>query len=221
MTLLNKDIEWILEDNPAYDKNPRYPFERTQDKHIEYFNSTNKMMACSADYYRSATFRDPVSNERIYIDFFDHAIITSDRMKLEDENKGTLISYYGSNIIKPVERQLIIPKIFNRRGEHSISNELEDILKSSQGLEFIQTILNTTDGPQEIMESMNTIKRKRSDQTMISVPSYERRKKDAEYIIVFTYNQDWDAHIYFSEITKSYLLSTEGTATGLRQIRTL
>ena len=160
-----------LDSNPLLGSN-NSPISQTQDQHIAQFNSLNKIMASWADYYDAGKTGDDALIASLRKDFKDSYIVTSDRL-IYDANslEGTIISYYASNIITPIERKVLIP-------DYSNGPVLDTVLGTEQGLAYIQSLFNTTDNIDEIRNTLNRLSGYASGSTRVWTPDQKSRAVD-------------------------------------------
>jgi hypothetical protein len=157
-------------DSVALSDSSNKPISQTQDKHIAQFNSLNKIMASLADYYQAGKSNDTNLISSLRDDFNSSWIIGSDKIIYNSDNlEGTIISYYGSTVITPFERKILIP-------DYSNGELLGNVLNNVQGLAYLQTLFNTIDTAEEIKNTLNNLSGKDITNTKVWTPNQGSRK---------------------------------------------
>jgi len=144
------------------------PLHLTQDDWIKKYNGAGKVMACAADYYKAAKNGDKAVAD-VQKDFDKSWVITSTRIfynmtYLEAE----IVHYHGSEVIKPVERKLLIP-YYSR-------DLVKNVLGTKEGLKFMQGFFLTDDGKEEILKTLEKLSSKKANELRIWTPSQDGRK---------------------------------------------
>jgi hypothetical protein len=139
----------IINPKPSLLSKQPYKIIQSQDSHAKTHNFLNEIMMSCHDYYLVGKFGDNCLLESIQKDFNDEWVITSDRIEYaKDSLEGNIISYYGSQIIKPFSRTEIIP-------EYPFTGiPIEKVMSNEQGLKYIQALLNTKDTAKEIYSNL-------------------------------------------------------------------
>ncbi|MBN1377289.1 hypothetical protein JW949_03060 [Candidatus Woesearchaeota archaeon] len=177
------DIKINIDQNHLLDKNNE-PLLLKQKDFIREFNKKYKIMASMPDLYEAGKSADFETHKNIQKDL-DYTIITSTKIiynyDSSSELEGTIIHYSGSNIIEPKTHILKIPEYFSIEGQ---GVSIDQVLRTHQGLTFLQNLFSTTDEPKEIKETLRELTNKKTKYTFVFTPS------------TYTYNNcnRYDAH---------------------------
>ncbi len=124
--------------------------ESSQNYYIKKFNEISKIMASMPDIYEAGKSSNHNLIESLRKDFEESGIISSTRIDYKKSSlEGTITHYFGSSVVKPIEKKLIIP-IYE--GEY-----LDNVLKDRQGLIYLQSLFNTDDGAKKIEDTLNKL----------------------------------------------------------------
>tara|TARA_B100000315_G_C14498797_1_gene551321 strand:+ start:244 stop:1122 length:879 start_codon:yes stop_codon:yes gene_type:complete len=144
---------------------------KTQDQWIETGNEQGKIVMCASHFYQVGKSGDEglIQSIQKYRNYF----VLGDRFIYNpDDLKGKMISPYGSTVITPVEKKLIIPVYFGV--------VLDEVLGAEQGLKFQQAFWDTQDGPEKMKNNLKRISGKDSNQSYVWTPNQENRKNYPE-----------------------------------------
>ncbi len=130
---------------------------RTQDEWIAYFNERNELMASIADIYLAGKSDNQTLLAGLGEDFKRWSV-TSTRIKY-DETNARIIHHYGSTVAKPVEHAVIIPEYRQQF--------LEEVLKTKEGLRYLQVLFGTNDSAQQIKENLRELSAYSSKRTVV------------------------------------------------------
>lgn len=157
-----------LDKHPLLNENNQI-LKLTQDNFIDKFNELNRIMISAPDLY-DAGKNQPEVIESLQKDFNESWIVTSTRIQYEEDSlEGTITHYFGSNVISPNEKRLIIP-YYN-------GTNLNDVLGDEQGLIYLQVLFNTSDAPDELKKTLKNLSNKESSKTKIWTPDQSSRKQ--------------------------------------------
>ena len=157
----------------------------TQNQWIPKYNDAKKVMASAADYYWATKLGDKKVLRILQADINSN-FITSTRIIYNPENmEGRIIHYYGSDIIKPVEKELYIP-------EYPTRPPLKFVFTTGQDLKFFQALFLTTDKKEEIIETLEKLGNKKENKSNIRAiniltHSQNNRKIHPQGVSLFRY----------------------------------
>ncbi|MEI6614127.1 MAG: hypothetical protein WCL37_04455 [Chrysiogenales bacterium] len=118
----------------------------TQDEWIGYFNDRNELMISMPVLYLAAKSNNLELLDSLKEDFNDRSFILSTRIYYDKGKKARIIHNYGSKLVKPDEHKVIIP-------DFSYVS-VKDVLKTKEGLRYLQVLFGTKDNAQQIQETL-------------------------------------------------------------------
>ena len=133
--------------------------EKTQGDWIAYFNGQNKMMVSAPDIYLAGKSGNKRLLTSLRKDFKERWIVTSTRIKYDQNLDARIIHNYGSNLVHPVEQQVIIPEYQPKL--------LADVLNTPEGLRYLQVLFGTDDTAQGIKETLHKLSGYDLDKTKV------------------------------------------------------
>ncbi len=152
--------------------------EKTQNQWIEYANANNLKMISASDLYRAPTrFGSSANkNQKDLIDSLRkdfkgmHWLVSGTQIHYDPASlEGQIIHYAGSTIINPIKTsKILIP-------DYSGGTSLTDVLGSSDGLKYLQTLFHTSDSKEEIVKNLEALSNKKSSKTYIWTPDQSSR----------------------------------------------
>jgi len=153
-------VDRELAENGAY---------KTQDEWIKSANEQGKIVMGAGHLYQVGKSGDSELIASIQKDCRENWVCLGDRFIYNPVDlRGKIISFYGSTVIAPVKKELVIP-VYSR-----IS--VDEVLAEEQGLKYQQAFWNTTDGPEEIKGNLERLTGKNSDQIYVWTPDQKSRK---------------------------------------------
>ena len=169
--------ETFQEDNPAADLEGRLielnPADKgsykTQDGWIAYFNDKNKIMTSMPDLYMAGKSNNQNLLESLRKDFQDRWIVTSTRIKYENNTNARIIHNYGSRLIAPIEHKIVIPEYE--------PESLANVLCTKEGLRYLQALFGTKDNASQIKETLQKLSGYQADKTKLWTPNQYNRKR--------------------------------------------
>ena len=149
------DLEGRLIDlNPADDGS-----NKTQDEWIDYFNGRNEVIVSMPDIYRAGKSGNRALLDSLRKDFEERWIVTSTRVKYENNQDARIIHNYGSRLVQPVEHKVVIPEYRPQ--------PLKAVLNTKEGLRYLQALLGTNDNAKEIKDTLHKLSNYTTSKTNI------------------------------------------------------
>lgn len=192
---MSLDFSYLMGEN-------HQPISQTQDAHINKFNELGKVMASLADYYDAGKSGDEALITNLRNDFSESWIVGSDRIVYNSESLDAKITrYFDSKFVKPVEVPVFIP-------DYSSGPTLDDVLATTQGLNYVQALFNTNDDAKTIKKTLSDLSGKPSGNTRVWTPDQASRKNNPNRAAFLVYIND-DFRI------DGYLLGNIGRSRGV------
>lgn len=151
---------------------PTEPLKLGYTDWIAKYNDKNKVVAGLPDYFALARFGDDKTLQSVQNDMMDW-IIAGPVIEYNTESykkESKIIHYFGSNVVKPKERKIVIPYYDEIR--------LEFILNSDEGLDFFQKLLETRAGKKTIIKAMERLNDKNVHDMYVWTPNLNGRKNN-------------------------------------------
>lgn len=135
--------------------NGRY---RNQIDWIDFFNKERKIMISVSDVYKA--------------DFNSHRLITSTRIIYNPNDlQARIVHNFGSTIVKPTEKSLIVPVY----GDEQVEN-----VAKGEGLAYLQWLFNTEDNASKLIGRLEQISKQEAKDIRIWTPTQDSRKNNPE-----------------------------------------
>ena len=154
----------LIELNPANNGS-----NKNQDDWIVYFNDKNEIMASMPDAYVAGKTSNQNLLDSLREDFKDMWLVTSTRIRYENNTSARIIHNYGSRLITPVEHKIVIPEY---RPE-----SLADVLDTKEGLKYLQALFGTNDNAAQIKDTLQKLSGYQADKTKLWTPNQDNRKR--------------------------------------------
>lgn len=188
------NLEGIVQINPSPKLDRQ---DEEQEFWVNYYNQEKKIYASASDLYygfkqltalsETGSLKEKIKAEkfinRIREDF--HFLFSSTIINYNKNNQdGTLIHHYGSQIIKPEQKEIIVP-IYQEEKDNSLKN----VIKKNEGLNFLQTLFGTNDSPDEISYVLDYISDVKASKILLyTLPKDERTSTTMpERVVRFNY----------------------------------
>lgn len=143
-----------------------------------FFNSQGKAMISAFDVYRAPDSVLPSLRE----DFNGQWLVTSTRVTYSSDNlSARIIHNYGSKVVTPTQREVIIP--------FYMAEKVENVVKG-EGLKYLQTLFDTEDSAFKLIGRLEDIGGKEAKDIVISTPNQDSRGHNFERAIDFVYHED-------------------------------
>ncbi|MFH1637912.1 MAG: hypothetical protein ABIB71_05795 [Candidatus Woesearchaeota archaeon] len=160
-------VSGILEANAWCDEDGK-PFYITQNDWIAKYNGAGKRMASVADYYALGKSGDEGLLKSVQEDF-ERWVMTSTRILYSKESlDAEIVDYYGSTVVEPVKRNILIP-------DYSGWKLVKDVINTDEGLRFFQGLFLTEDDGEAIMDALAILGNKNKDKLKVWTPSQASR----------------------------------------------
>ncbi len=177
---------------------------KTQNQWIEYFNSQNKRMISAPDLYLAGKLNLKVIDS--LRDDFNTWLISGTQIHYDPASlEGQIIHYAKSSVVNPI----ILPKLLIPN--YSSSKSLTDVLGSSDGLKYLQTLFHTSDSKEEIVKNLEALSNKKSSKTYIWTPDQSSRAGTPVRAVRFVYYYG-----VFRIVGNSYPVSDLGRSRGVQ-----
>ncbi|MFH1637721.1 MAG: hypothetical protein ABIB71_04835 [Candidatus Woesearchaeota archaeon] len=183
----------------------------TQNNWIPKHNEAGKVMASVADYYILGKSGDEALLRSVQEDF-ENWVMTSTRIIYSPTSlNAEIIDYYGSTVIEPVKRNILVP-------DYSSGNFIKDVINTDEGLRFFQGLFLTKDEGEAIMDALEKLGNKNKDNLRIWTPSQGSRNSNPVRAASLDCNNGL-FHIYCYNIMNNYgrsraVQGSEATASG-------
>ncbi len=173
----------ILDQTPA-DKGAN----KNQTNWVSYWNNSydNRLFASVKDFYNITQQKNSFADTTltgIRKELENHIILTSSRIRFATKSQhAKIITYFGSQKIKPLEYMIKIPE-YNKK-------ELKNVLKENEGISFLQALFGTADGSLLIEMTLEKLSRYPNGNICIWTPDMQERKHLSERAVGLLYHQD-------------------------------
>ncbi len=135
----------------------------TQDKWIQKYNDAGRIMASAPDFYAALKEEEEELLSSLRADFGNWLALSTRLQYNSDNLEGKIIHYHNSNVIEPIETQLVIP-VFR---DTPIEEAIQTGSKAEEGLFYLQTYFGTQDSPEEIIQLLEKVSGKSKDKIKI------------------------------------------------------
>ncbi len=170
-----------LDKNPLLNENDE-ALSLTQVDFIRKFNDIGRIMISAPDLYGAGKSEDSEILKSLQKDLKESWIVTSTRIHYEDGLEGTITHYFGSDVISPHEKRVVIP--------YYDGKNLGDVLGDEQGLKYLQTLFNTDDNSDNIKKTLKKLSNKATSKTRIWTPDQGSRKSISDRAVRLCYSAD-------------------------------
>ena len=152
---------------------------KTQSPWILYFNDLEKAMISAPDVYQAGKYASDEVLDSLRKDFNESWLVLSTRTIYSGNNlSGRIIHNYGSEVVKPSQRDVKVIPVYE-------GTPLAQALWDKEGVEYIQSLLDTRDDTKEITGTLEKISGKMSDNISLWTPSQSSRKNYSERAVGF------------------------------------
>lgn len=156
---------------------------RTQQDWIAFFNEQKKPMVSAPDIYRVGKGGQEKLVESLREDFDKRWETTSTRISYSpDTLNAKVIHNYGSTVVQPHEKQLIVPVYTD--------TTLDSVLGISQGVKYLRTLFDTNDNDKSIAQALTALSGKNVRDIYVWTPTQESRAQKTERAVGFDFGRD-------------------------------
>ena len=141
---------------------------KTQEQWIEYFNKLGKPMISAPNIYQAGKSASNETLNSLRKDFDGSWVVSGTSIKYyKNYLSGRIIHNYGSSIVKPIEKNVSLIPVYS-------SAPLKEVL-TSKGIEYVQTLFDTNDDPNTIIEVIEHLSKRKSDDIRLWTPDQDTR----------------------------------------------
>ncbi len=140
---------------------------RTQEEWSKWFNKHNRIMASAPDVYQAGKSGSNKLLRGLREDF-ELGVVTSTRIEYNPDDLHARITHYvGSRVKNPVQSRGIVVPVY-------LNESIERVLREEEGLLYLQTLFNTNDKAEEIVDILENL-RKKEDNRIWTLDQEDRR----------------------------------------------
>ena len=150
---------------------------KSQDSWILWYNQQGRVMASAANIYQAGKTGDRTLLASLQKDFLESWIVTSTRIDYDQNTLSSRITqYYGSTVRTPAATTIDVP-VYN--------NAIATVLQDAQGLRYLQSLFNTSDIAEQIMQTLEKLSGKTRSEIKIWTPDQASRKSIPQRAVRF------------------------------------
>ena len=181
---------------------------KSQEDWINWHNTHETIMASAAEFYQAAkeqglSVEDTETSTRIY-------------WKGDQKEIGEVVHNFGSTSSSTITSQVIVPFFSCNYVKFPKESKLEKVLETKEGLDFLQTLFNTQDKPEDLIQTLKVLgyKPRKShehftDEIFVATPPKELRKEHAKVTLITT-NSGLHIKCYLQTFGRSNSYKVEG-----------